>query len=311
MAYDAATDTLYAFSGVTGKGALPAAFRLKRRNGALTLVDYQPLPAGSDFTGAAWNSAERKIYVGVRHDLRTYNYASNKAGPVFQIGALSGIQGMDFSADGSELYVTRALAKTTGQRRLTEVDWGSKTVSWSVDLTPFGVLDARGVALIDGSFYISDGADIPVRPAGDPLKDGVFVFSGGPVIPDVDFTAPQATLTRATSARSSVASWRVLKGRASDVGGSGVDRVLLRIVEKRGAAWYAYRAPSHSWVKAGATRARARKLSRLAAVATGPKGGWTYRVSKLRKGRLVVAVSARDHAGNVSGAQVYEQALTR
>jgi hypothetical protein len=304
MAYDAATDTLYAFSGNNGVSQ-PAAFRLKRRNGVLRLVDYQPLPATSDFTGAAWNSAQRKIYVGLKSDLRTYTYATNKAGPVFKISGVHEIQGLDFSADGSELYVaSRVLA--SGARWLTEVDWRSRKMSWRIDLTGFGLDDARGVALIDGSFYVSDGSD--VRPPG-PTKDAVFVLSGGPATPAVDFKAPQATLTRAASARSAVASWRVLKGRASDAG-SGVDRVLLRIVEKRGAAWFAYRGPSHSWVKAGATRARAMKLSRLAAVA--PSGtAWTYSVANLKKGHLVVKVSARDHAGNVSGARVYEQSLTR
>ena len=83
----------------------------------------------------------------------------------------------------------------------------------------------------------------------------------------------------------------------------------LRIAEKRGAVWYGYRAPSHTWVKAGANRARAMKLSRPAAVAPSSKG-WSYRVTALRKGHLVVAVSARDHVGNASSARVYEQSLT-
>jgi hypothetical protein len=52
------------------------------------------------------------------------------------------------------------------------------------------------------------------------------------------------------------------------------------------------------------------KLSRLAAVAPSSTG-WSYRVANLKKGRLVVSVSARDHAGNVSNARVYEQSLTR
>jgi len=45
---------------------------------------------------------------------------------------------------------------------------------WTFDLTPFGVLDSRGVELIGDQFFVSDGADS--RPSGDPLEYAVFVF---------------------------------------------------------------------------------------------------------------------------------------
>ncbi|HEY6934447.1 MAG TPA: PKD domain-containing protein, partial [Marmoricola sp.] len=177
LAYDASTDTLYAFSGVSGPGMLPAAFRFTRTNGQLTPVDYQPLPTGSDFTAAAWNPTENKIYVGVRHDIQTYDYATNTVGTAFQISGVAAIEGFEFTQDGNDLFVSRSqMGGTNPYQMLTEVDWATKKTvpGWNFDLTPFGIKDARGVSLINDQFYISDGYDF--RTAGDPKDHAVFVL---------------------------------------------------------------------------------------------------------------------------------------
>ncbi|RYU10196.1 PKD domain-containing protein [Nocardioides iriomotensis] len=176
LAYDRATDTLYAFSGsCCTSTVLPTVFRLTRRNGSLQLDSYQPLPTGSDFTAADWNPADHKLYVGISKTIRTYNYATNAVGSTFQVSGLTGIQGFDFSADGSDLFVARSPAQ------LSRVDWATKTLvpGWTFDLTKFGMLDARAAALINDRFYVSDGYDH--RAAGDPKSHAVFVFnvSGG------------------------------------------------------------------------------------------------------------------------------------
>jgi hypothetical protein len=172
MAYDEVNDLLYAFSGKCCTSSVqPTAFRLRRNgSGVFQVESYQPLASGSDFTAAAWNPLDGKLYVGVGSDLRTYNYATNAQGPTFKVPNLKGIFGMSFSSDGADLFVAAKLAK------LYRVDWGSKTIvpGWSFDLTPFGILDSRAVELINDQFYVLDGYDF--RPSGDPLEYAVFVL---------------------------------------------------------------------------------------------------------------------------------------
>ena len=155
MAYDAANDVLYVFSGrCCRKTVQPTVFRLTRRGGVLQLDSWQPLGRTSDFTAAGWNSADRRLYVGVGSDLRTYDYPSNALGLPFQITGLTGILGLSFSRDGSEMYAV------TNQEVLDAVDWQSQTIipGWSFDLTPFGVRDCRAVERIGGRFFVLDGA---------------------------------------------------------------------------------------------------------------------------------------------------------
>jgi PKD repeat protein len=193
LAYDESTDTLYAFSGsCCTSTVLPTAFRLTRQNGSLQLESYQPLAAGSDFTASDWNPADGKIYVGLSKNIRTYDYVTNVAGPTFQISGLSGILGLDFSADGKDAFFARSPAQ------MTRVNWTTKTVvpGWTFDLTGFGMLDARGVALIGDQFFVSDGYDH--RATGDPVNHSVFVFdvtgSSTPPVP-----APTASFTASTN----------------------------------------------------------------------------------------------------------------
>jgi hypothetical protein len=170
MAYDAANDVLYVFSGKCCAGTTrPTVFRLTRRRGVLRLDSWQPLEPSSDFTAAGWNSADHLLYVGVGHDLRTYDYPSNTPGPPFQITDLTSIEGLSFSQDGSELYAV------TSHEVLYAVDWQSRTIipGWSFDLRPFGVLDARAVERIGGRFFVLDGAP---RPDDDRLEFAVFKF---------------------------------------------------------------------------------------------------------------------------------------
>lgn len=172
MAYDQASDILYAFSGTCcSSSTLPTAFRLMRDQSGVFQVDsHQPLSSGSDYTAAAWNSADAEVYVGKGRDMRTYDYGTNVSGPTFRVSGVRGILGMGFSPDGADLFVT------TNAEKLFRVAWGSKTIvpGWSLDLIPFGVRDSRGVELIDDQLFVYDGYD--QRSTGDPLKHAVFVF---------------------------------------------------------------------------------------------------------------------------------------
>ena len=180
IAYDADTDSLFVFSGNNRPTDLPTGFRLTRQDGSLELTDYQALDPASDFTAAAWNQADGTIYVGEKKTIRPYDYEANTAGsPIPAIRGVSHILGMDFSPDGSELFVSRTVVPRPPAERKTEllsVDWDGKDVSWRFDLTPSGVLDARAVAYVDGALLVSDGFDF--RAAGDPLNHAVFVYSG-------------------------------------------------------------------------------------------------------------------------------------
>jgi hypothetical protein len=169
MAYDAANDVLYVFSGKCCSGSVrPTVFRLTRRRGVLRLDSWQPLKRTNDFTAAGWNSADHRVYVAVGSDLQTYKYTSNALGQPFQIADLTGILGLDFSRDGSKMYAVT-------NRELDAVAWPSQTIipERSFDLTPFGVRDSRAVERIGGRFFVLDGAS---RRGGDRLEFAVFEF---------------------------------------------------------------------------------------------------------------------------------------
>jgi len=195
LAYDAAADVLYVFSGpCCSSSVLPTVFRLTRQSGSLQLESYQPLASGSDFTAAAWNPADGTVYVGVSSNLRSYDYVTNTAGPTFKVPNLSGILGLTFSADGTDLYVARKPAT------LSRVNWSTKSLvsGWTFDLTPFGMKDARAVDLFGDQFWVSDGYDS--RSSSDPLRHAVFVFdvvgsTPTPTAPTASFTATPTTGT--------------------------------------------------------------------------------------------------------------------
>lgn len=173
MAYDEANDTLYVLSGpCCSASVLPTAFRLKRgTNGKFQVESFQPLASGANYTAAGWNSSDRKVYVGVGRQLRSYNYVTNTAGPIFRVPDLAGITGMSFSSSGADLFVT------TNAEKLHRVNWASKRLvaGWTFDLTPFQVRDSRAVELINDQFYVLDGVDGRLK--GDPLRYAVFVFN--------------------------------------------------------------------------------------------------------------------------------------
>lgn len=171
MAYDAAKDVLYLFSGACCLVRRPTVFRLTRdrRDGLLWPDSWQPLKRDSDFSAAGWNPADGRVYVGQGPDLRTYDYRRNAIGEAFLVAGLAGILGIGFSRRGSQMYVV------TNQEELDAVDWATKTLvpGWSFDLTPFQILDSRAVERIGGRFYVLDGA---ARRGNDRLEFAVFKF---------------------------------------------------------------------------------------------------------------------------------------
>ena len=170
LAYDAANERLYVFSGPCCSATiLPTAFRLTRDGaGTFQVESYQPLSSGADYTGAAWNPSDGKVYVGKAAQVRSYDFESNVEGAAFSVPNLSGITGMVFTT--TDLFVT------TNGEKLRRIAWATKTLvsGWTFDLPPFGILDSRAVELVGDQFFVSDGADS--RPSGDPLEYAIFIF---------------------------------------------------------------------------------------------------------------------------------------
>lgn len=169
LAYDAAHDRLYAFSGHCCKDTVrPTVFRLTRQNGRLRPASYQPLGRDRDYPAAAWNPDDSTVYVASGEYMRPYHYAKNRFGPRFHISEIHKPTGMDFSADGDRLFVTRTRA------RMYVVDWDDRTRLRTYRLRPFHVRDARAVSVVRDQLWVSDGYDD--RLLSSPYRHAVFVF---------------------------------------------------------------------------------------------------------------------------------------
>ena len=190
MAYDKTNDTLYVFSGKCCSSTVkPTSYRLKRGSDNTFHPDsFQPLPSGSDYTAAAWQPNDHKVYVGVGSNIRTYDFPTNVSGSTFSVSGVSGIYGMSFSDDGNDLFVANSSVK------LLRANWNTKALmtGWSINLKPFGMKDSRAIELINNQFYVLDGYD--GRSTGDPLRYAVFVFDvccGSGPAPVAAFTTTQ------------------------------------------------------------------------------------------------------------------------
>lgn len=177
LAYDAARDRLYAFTGTDCTPSRrncqvrsrPAVFRFDRRNGRLQLHSYQPLRRGRDHTAAGWNPVSKNLFVGRANTVRRYVYTSNRYGSRTVFPDITDILGLDFT--GNRLLIAH------NNTRVTKVDWRTKATVWSVGLRRLGVRDARGVEEIGRRLFIADGYDH--RPAGNRRQYAVFVVKVG------------------------------------------------------------------------------------------------------------------------------------
>jgi hypothetical protein len=123
-----------------------------------------------------------------------------------------------------------------------------------------------------------------------------------------DTVKPTIRLTPPRTRKAYVSSWRTLTGRASD-GQTGVRNVALQAIEKRGAAWYGYKASTRKWVKA-ASKAAAWRTS-VAASVKPVSGKWSVRLAGLTKGTLIYRARAFDNRANVSAWASKKAVLTK
>jgi hypothetical protein len=123
-----------------------------------------------------------------------------------------------------------------------------------------------------------------------------------------DTGRPRVSLNKPSTRRTWVRKWVTLHGKARDAA-TGVKVVKLRLIEKRGTTWYAYRSSTHRWVRGG-TQAGALRRATVAKVKPTARNKWSFHVSGLRKGRFVVQVKAIDNVKNRSKLRTVSQSLT-
>lgn len=189
-----------------------------------------------------------------------------------------------------------------------QVDWGDGSgTAWTTGTTTTHVFTAAGsytplVTLTDsaGNARTVSAGTVSVRTSG--------TGSGGPTARDT--AAPSVALVVPARNRSAVSAWRTLRGVASDGSGSGVRYVTVKVIEKRGSTWFAYRSGTHSWVRAASKAAALRRASatRLGVSST---RSFHERLYGLRKGLLEVRFTATDRAGNTSGTHLVSRRLLR
>jgi hypothetical protein len=180
----------------------------------------------------------------------------------------------------------------------------ARVVNWN-DGTP-QVAWPTGTTL--SHVYLTGGSHTPTVQLTDEAENTAAPNVLSTVTSKVDAVAPRVTQQRPATQRGYVSRWKTLKGTATDTSGTGVRRVTLRIVEKRGAAWYGYRATTHTWVKA-ASKTGAVRQSRAASVTPNALHRWAYRLPGLRKGTLLVWRTGTDMVGNTSAVKSLQQVL--
>jgi hypothetical protein len=179
------------------------------------------------------------------------------------------------------------------------VDWadGSPITAWtSLTAVPTHVYATGGtytplVTITDEAGNTAQMAATAVAVTADTVK------------PVVRLTLPKRRLKY-------VGTWKTLKGRATDTAGTGVARVEVKAVQKRGTAWYAFKPTTRTWVKT-TTKARAFAKAGVRKVVPTTTGSWAAALPRLRKGTLVYKVVAVDKVANRSATVTHQQRLTR
>ncbi len=203
--YDSSADVLYVFSGNCCSNNLPAgypyhptAWKLTRNSsGDFTPTSWQALPEGQDATAGGWRP-DTGLYIGQGTKIRTYNFDTNALGSEISL-PVSPIVGITFTS-ANVAFVTTATANTASGRTTASSDstihrfditgntW-TKNVPWTFWLGGTGMIDARDLAIVGDTFYVTDGYDS--RPGGD---HPIYVYTlGSAPAPTASFTAIPST----------------------------------------------------------------------------------------------------------------------
>jgi hypothetical protein len=120
----------------------------------------------------------------------------------------------------------------------------------------------------------------------------------------LDTVKPRIAITTPPKA-GKVASWRVIRGTASDAG-TGVSFAIAFVMQKRGKLWWAYDFTKKKWIKGYSSYKRTSDKSKAepAFLTVKPNGTWsTPAIKGLKKGSTVVQAVTADLEINISMTQ--------
>lgn len=186
-----------------------------------------------------------------------------------------------------------------GDPLVREVNWGDAGDTWVA--WPSGTTISH--------VYPAAGSYTPTVRVTDQALNAA-TFAADQVTVAADTVAPAVTIRLPRTKRSYVSSWTTVKGKATDVAGTGVAKVQARAVERRGTSWYAYKPGSHTWAKAGATKAAALARAPWFTATLASTGLWSARLAHLRLGLLVVQARGVDLVHNTSAPVARKQLLS-
>jgi hypothetical protein len=190
IVYDPTADVLYVSSGNCCNNPAPQPpyhptfYKLTRQNGHFHPVSWQALPEGTDPTAAGWRPGSG-IYFGKGSKIKTYNYATNAIGPDISLPVTS-LSGLTFT-DANTAFVTTSSTSAEGTTsaqsdatiRRFAISGSTWTLvpGWTFPLKGTAIIDARDLAIVGDTFYVTDGYDF--RADDDPLSHAVFVYTLG------------------------------------------------------------------------------------------------------------------------------------
>jgi hypothetical protein len=177
------------------------------------------------------------------------------------------------------------------------VTWGDGTTT---DWTSIGPVE---------HVYAEAGTHTPTVTLTDEAGNSSAPLATQTVVVSSDTVAPTVSITKSKPAHS-VRAWRTLRGKATDTSGTGVNRVSVKAVEKRGSSWFGYRATTKSWVKAS-TKSKALSRAVPFSRTTDASHRWSAMLRGLTKGTLLVKASATDLVANHSAVVSRTVKLTR
>lgn len=196
------------------------------------------------------------------------------------------------------------LTETTCEDNFSSADHVTRTVAWGD-----GTTNTWAGGATPTHVYATADTYSPVVTLVDEAGNTDEATMANTVVVGADTAKPTVSVTKPATRRTWVRKWVTLHGKARDAA-TGVRVIKLRLVEKRGSAWYAYRGTTRRWVRGGTTEAAALRRTTLAKTRPTAKNTWSYNVSGLRKGRFVVRVQAVDNVKNRSAFRAVGQTLT-
>ena len=179
------------------------------------------------------------------------------------------------------------------------VDWGdgSAIAAWS------------SLVAVPTHVYATAGSYTPLVTLTDEAGNTA-QMAATTVAVTTDTVRPVVSLSLPKRRLAVIGTWKTLKGRATDTAGTGVARVEVRAVQKRGSSWYAFKPTTRTWVRT-TTKSRAFAKAGIRKVVPTATGAWAAALPRLRKGTLAYKVVGVDRAGNRSATASHTQRLTR